>query len=133
MRTLTRSQAIEEIRQCLLDKVGDHESMCQVAARCDLLCHGFSQWTFDELRERYDWIVERQPDMSREDLERLANVWQLARQEVHGTELSCDTQILERDTCRGWDDFSDAQIVECLGELSGEAVELCEKPGRPSP
>jgi hypothetical protein len=98
--------------------------MCEVAARRGVFCKGFGQWSFDELKRRYDWIAQQRPHVTRAQLEELANAWQLARQQVFGTCLSCDTETGEHDTCLGFDRFSDAELASFHAALCGEPVEI---------
>jgi hypothetical protein len=54
---------------------------------------------------------------------RRANEWQLERQADVGTMLSCDTQQMFYKTCRGWDDFTNAQLMQfCSALLGDEAI-----------
>jgi len=124
MKKISRAQCIEEVREALLRLVDEDHSICEVAAKRGIFCKGFAQWSLDELKRRYDWIAAARPNVTREKLERLANVWQLARQQVYGTCLACDTQSLEHDTCRGFDEFSDAQLATFHGALCGEPVDV---------
>ncbi len=124
MKTLTRMQAIETLRDRIHDLVDEEHSICEVAARRGIFCHGFSQWTFDELKRRYWWLAERRPHITREELERLANIWQVARRQVMGTDLACDTQTLEHDTCKGWDEWDNSALSRFVQELCGEPVEI---------
>ena len=123
-KKITRAQAIDALRAKLLTLADDEHSMCWVAAKKHVFCGGFSQWKFDELRRRNPAIVKRHPHVSRPELEELADRWQLARQFVQDTPTACDTQAIERDTCRGWDEFSDEQLAEFHEELLGERVEI---------
>ena len=59
------------------------------------------------------------PDIGREELEDLANRWQLARQIVDKVPLSCDAQAMEHDTCNGWDSFDDGTLARYYRELLG--------------
>jgi hypothetical protein len=127
MKRITRDQAINEIRAKLLTLVDDEHSMCQVAARLGIYCGGFSQDSTGELRKRYDWIVKNQPWMKRKEVEDMANRWQLARQFVLGTLISCDTQAEEHErhhTCSGWQGFTDAQLAGFHRDLLGEEIEI---------
>ena len=123
-RSITRAEAIALLRARCLALVDEEHSLCEVASRLHVLCGGFSQWRFHELRERYDWIVRRRPHVTRKELEDLANRWQLARQFVQGTELSCDTQTIEHHVCQGWDGFTDEQLATQFQRLLGEEVEI---------
>ena len=122
MRTLTRHQAIDELRQRMLELVDEDHSICEVATRQGLCCHGFAQWDFDQLKQRYWWIADRRPQVTRPELERLANIWQVARQQVLGTDLSCDTQTVEHDTCNGWDQWDNPTLARYFEELCGETI-----------
>ena len=126
MKTVTREQAIGLLRRRCLALVDDEHSLCEVAARLKIYCGGFSQWTFTELRERYDWIARNRPRITRQELERLANRWQLARQFVNDTELACDYQAREtvHPTCRGWDGHTDEELARYVRELCGEEVAI---------
>jgi hypothetical protein len=124
MRSITRAQCIDELRTALLARTDDEHSMCEVATREGIYCHGFAQWTFEELKRRYDWIANSRPGITRPELERLANLWQLARQKVFGTQLSCDTQTREHDTCLGFDEWDDATLERYHAELCDESVRI---------
>jgi hypothetical protein len=124
MKTITREQAIDRLRKALLDLVDEEHSICEVVSRLGIYCKGFSQWSFEDLKQRYDWIVGRRPSISREELEHVANIWQLARAEVHKTPMACDTQNIEHDTCLGWDEWSDEALISFLGEVTGEHVSI---------
>ena len=124
MKKLDRKQCIADVRARLLALVDDEHSICEVAARRGIFCRGFAQWSLEELKRRYDWIAAMRPNLERAEIERLANAWQLARQQVFGTCLACDTQTEEHDTCRGFDDFSDAQLEAFHAALCGEPVEI---------
>jgi hypothetical protein len=125
-KKVSRDELIDLLRKRCVGLVDEEHSLCEVASRLHIACGGFSQWKFHELKERYDWIVRSRPGITRAALEDLANRWQLARQTVKGTPLSCDTQLTERQhkTCEGWDQFSDRDLERFWNELSGETVEV---------
>lgn len=122
MRTLTRKELIDEIRSEVLALVDDDHSICEVAGRLGIFCKGFRRFSDEELAKRYDWIVQIRRPSSREQLEDLADRWQIARQLVQNEALACDVQTKEHDTCRGWDEFDDAKLAELHASLSGETV-----------
>ena len=128
MRTIPRTEAIRDIRREILLLVDDDHSMCQVAARLGIYCHGFRQFSDEELMERYQWLVRRRGETNREALEELANRWQLARQLVRDEELSCDVQAVEHDTCLGWDGFTDERLEEFYRKLCNEEVRIGRGP-----
>ena len=128
MKTLTRRAAIAALRSRLSELADDEHSVCEVAARKGIYCHGFSQWSFEELKDRYWWLVDQRPGISRAELERLANIWQLGRQALFGTKSACDTQSLEHDTCKGWDEWDDEALARFVQELLGEPVAVVPNP-----
>ena len=135
MKTLTRSRAVDEMRHRCVALTDDEHSLCSVASRLKILCGGFSQWKFHELKERYDWIVKTRPGVTRRELEDLANRWQLARQEVLGTCLACDTQLAETHhrICHGWDTFSDDELARYVAHFTGEDVRIVADEARAVP
>ena len=124
VRHCTREEAIGDLRKALEGLQDDQHSICQVAARRNLFCHGFAQWTFGELRKRYPQITRSRPRLTRAEMEELANRWQLARQFATGERTACDVQMHEHQfqQCRGWDEWSDADIEVFHEELCGEPV-----------
>jgi len=124
MQRVTRRQAIRILRQRFLRITDDKHSMCDKAARLGIYCGGFGAFSLAELKRRYYWIAHEDPDISRDELQRKANIWQLARQDMLGTKLCCDTQALEHDTCRGWDWHSDDDLQRWLREFTGQDMEI---------
>ena len=124
MATITRTEAIDGLRNKFLTMTDDEHSMCEIATEKGIFCNGFRRLTEPELRAKYWWIVRRRPDMTREELEHLANLWQLAQQDVWQTPLACDVQSKVRDTCRGWDDFTNDQLAKYYEQVVGERVSV---------
>ncbi len=121
-RAIARAAAISELRGGLLKMTDDEHSICQVAADRGILCRGFRHYSDEELRDRYDWLVRKNPTATRPDLEKMANLWQLARQVLEGVPLACDAQKIEHDTCMGWDDFTNTDLSRFYREIFGEDV-----------
>ena len=132
--SITRSEAIARLRNKCVALVDEEHSLCAVAARLHILCGGFAQWSFHELRQKYDWIARRRPGVTRKELESLANRWQLARQFAGDEPLACDSQMREKvhPVCRGWDDFSDEDLARFCQELTGEETVVRPAPLAPS-
>lgn len=120
--TFSRTGLIDLLRQELLKRAGDDVSACKVAAEQGIFCHGFARYTEAELRRRYEWIVRRRPEMTREEVEEIADRWQLARQDVEGIPIACDLQQKVHDTCRGWDDFSNEELSRFYFEMTGRDI-----------
>jgi hypothetical protein len=121
--SISRSKAIAVLRFHFLkdlDQCDGETSMCKLAAERGIFCHGFAQYGDGEIRRVYDWIARRNPEASREELEEIANRWQIARQEFREMPLACDVQQREHDTCRGWDDFTNEQLAEFVKETTGK-------------
>jgi hypothetical protein len=68
--------------------------------------------------------VRKQPNISRDALESLANLWQLAQQEVKEMPCACDVQTRLHDTCRGWHDFTNDQLAAYYEQIVGEPVRV---------
>ena len=119
---LSRARVIDLLRQELVKRAGDEISACRVAAEQGIFCRGFARYTDLELRRRYHWITRRYPNATRQELEELADRWQLARQIVHGKAVACDVQQSERDACRGWDDFTNEELARSYYEMTGKEI-----------
>lgn len=120
---VSRGELIALLRSQLVQLGDDESSTCKVAADRQIFCRGFRRYSDEELKRRYGWIYRKQAGGgSRADLEDMANRWQLARQEVMARPTACDVQQLERDSCRGWDDFTSAELAQFYFESSGRTV-----------
>lgn len=119
---ISRPSLIGALRDELAHRAAGDVSICRLAAETGVFCKGFRRFTDRELRERFDWIAKKNPDAPREELEAIADRWQLARQDVVGAKTSCDVQQLEHDSCGGWDDFSNEALAGFLRELTGRNV-----------
>ena len=100
----------------------DENSICKVASERGIFCQGFHRYGDGTLRRCYSWLEQHRPGMSREEFEDLANVWQLARQEVDQLPLACDVQHKEHDSCGGWDDFSNQDLSRFYFELTSRSI-----------
>ena len=118
---ISRPALIAALRDELTRRAGEM-SICRLAAQTGIFCKGFRRYSDAELEESYGWISRKNPDAPREELEEIADRWQLARQDVLGAKTSCDVQQLEHDACGGWDDFGDDQLARFLRELTGRDV-----------
>jgi hypothetical protein len=125
---MTREHAVRALRGYLLKLTDDETSLCRAASQHGIFCKGFSRFSDEEFRSHYHALVARRPGLTRRQLEYLANQWQLARQIVDGVGLSCDAQAKEHDTCRGWDEFTNEDLVRFCRELFGAEVTLVPAP-----
>ena len=124
IQTLNRNEITSRLRRELMQGTDEENSVCKVAAERGVFCKGFKRYTDEDLRRRYDWIVAKNPAMTREDLERIANDWQLAQQEVHELPMACDVQQKVYDTCRGWNDFTNEQLAKFYFQLTGDEIAI---------
>ena len=102
----------------------DEHSMCRVAAERGIFCNGFARESDADLRARYWWIVRKRPDITRQELESLANLWQLAQQDVQQMPCACDVQTRLHDTCRGWHDFTNDELAAYYEQIVGKPVRV---------
>ena len=126
MKQISRIQAIEDIRSALWTLVDDDTSLCKAVADRGVFCRGFSQWSFDELKQCFSGHVRNPPDIDREELERFANLWQRARQHRPSGRLPCDVPLsmLRITPCAGWDEFYENDLASFHQELCGEEVQV---------
>lgn len=130
MRTITREQAVAELRRTLMGMVDQQNSLCRVAAWRKIFCRGFSQWTQSELEQRFPGIPRGAGELERGHQELLANRAQLRRQDIHAGKLPCDLEPEERarSGCAGWDEFDDADLARFHREVCGEDVWIARAP-----
>ncbi len=126
IESVSRNDLIERLRIVLRQFADEETSICKAAAERGVFCRGFSRYSDSELQRRYDWIVRKRPGISRDELEQIANYWQLAQQQVHDVGFACDVQRRLHDTCGGWDDFSNDELAKFYSELTGRHVEVHE-------
>src|SRR5579864_5315315 len=110
-QSVPRAEAVNLLRAELLKRLDSDTSICRLAAEKGFFCGGFTRYGDGELKRRYWWIARRRPNITRPELEEIANRWQLARQDVDHLPIACDVQQQEHDTCRGWDDFSNEDLA----------------------
>jgi hypothetical protein len=122
--TWNRGQAIARLREALVKLTDDGHSLCQVASERGIFCHGFRRWNAREFDERFRNAIGRSTHLSRAQMEEFANVWQLAEQIRLGVTLACDAQLREHGTCRGWDEFSNADLSRFCNDILGQDIEV---------
>jgi uncharacterized iron-regulated protein len=116
--TISREVAIGRIRIRMMELCDKGKSACQVAAERNILCRGFNRDCDEDLRRRYAPYVGGAERISRSDLERAANQWQLARQRTEDVLVACDVQYRFNQVCRGWNDFSNEELSDFCLELT---------------
>jgi len=111
----------------MIELTDSGKSACQIAAERNILCKGFRRDNDDQLRNRYEPYVGGIDRLTRSDMERVANRWQLARQRTDDASLACDVQYRHYQTCRGWNDFSNEQLADFCVELTGQRPNVVGK------
>lgn len=124
IETVSREELVGRLRRQLSEYTDVETSVCKAAAQRGVFCKGFKRYTDQELRSRYAWIVAKRPDLTRDELEEIANDWQLAQQEVHEMPIACDVQRKVHDTCRGWNDFTNEQLAKFYYQLTGKEIQV---------
>ena len=113
-----RAEMIDLLRSRLLELVSGETSICKAVAERGIFCRGFLRFGDAELRQHFAWIDRKLDPHTREELEDVADRWQLARQDVRQLPLACDVQQIEHDVCHGWDDFTNGELSRFYLELS---------------
>jgi hypothetical protein len=124
--TWTREEAIARLRAAFRKLTDDEHSMCQVAAERGIFCHGFRRWTDAEFDRRFRHVIGRSTHLSRMQMEEFANLWQLAEQVRQRVGLACDVRTSAGKTCRGWDEFSNADLSRSCSDILGRSVVVTE-------
>ena len=122
MEQLTRDQAISFLRRVLIAASSPGESTCELTAERNWLCRGFCRDRDSYFRARYALVIDT--DGPRSEVEARANAYQLRRQREEGALLSCDVQYRFYETCRGWNDFSNEDLVRFCREVTGLTVAI---------
>jgi len=120
--SVNRGEVVNLLRSELVKRTDSETSACKFSAERGLFCRGFARFNDEEMKRKYSWITRRRPEMNREELEEIANRWQLARQDVDALPVACDVQQIEHDMCRGWDDFSNDELARFYTELTGKPI-----------
>lgn len=117
--TWGRQTAIAALRRCL-NRLGDGEhSTCQVAAERGIFCRGFRRWNDHEFHQRWKTVLGESTHLTRPQIERLADLWQLSEQIAQRVRVTCDAQSGAPGPCRGWQEFSNETLARFCAELLG--------------
>jgi hypothetical protein len=121
-----RSEAILHLRAELLAMTDDEHSLCQVAAQRRIFCRGFRRWNEAEFDRRWKRYIGRSTHLSRAQMEEFANLWELAEQIRKRVSLACDAQTAACGPCRGWNEFSNAELARFCNDVLGKNVDVVE-------
>jgi hypothetical protein len=120
---LTREEAIGRLRAGLLALSDGEHSMCEVAARLGVFCKGFRRWPDAEFLRLWMRTMGQSTHLNRAQMERLADVWQLTEQLRLRIPIACDA-CSASGPCRGWNEFSDAQLERFCADVLGQDVAI---------
>jgi hypothetical protein len=121
-RVWSRSEAIARLRAALLALTDEEHSICQVAAQRGIFCHGFRRWNVSEFDRRWRGAIGRSTHLTRAQMEEFANLWQLSEQIRQRVAFACDAKTQGGNTCRGWEEFSNADLARYCADVLGKNV-----------
>ncbi len=120
-----REEALDRIRQFLVEsRLGD-ETTCQTAGRLGIFCRGYEKWSTESLRREYSWLARKlSPNATREELMKLIVAWDKAREEVLHVSTTCDAKSIDRDGCLGFERFSNENLKRMFPQLFKDQDEI---------
>ena len=124
IRTVSRPQAIADLRACLRELETPEHCVCAAVSRLGIFCQGFRRLDDVALAQRFDWIARQRPSAPRQSLEELASLYHLGRQEATGSEICCDVETREHVSCDGWNGFDNENLERFHLALTGEPVKI---------
>ena len=127
MQVWTRPEAIDRLRVALLAICGGERTMCRAAAAEGIFCHGFRRWPESEFHDRWKRHIGTSTHLTRNQMEELADLWQLSEQVSRRDSLICDSQTAFPGACRGWNEFSDADLEAFCLDILALRVTICSK------
>lgn len=123
----TREEAIEGLRQGLLALCDDEHSMCEIAAQQNIFCRGFRRWHEAEFHRKWKASIGQSTHLTRAQMEKFANIWQLSGQIRCRVGLACDAQVLEHGPCRGWGEFGNGKLEQFCSDVLGRNVIVSDR------
>jgi hypothetical protein len=121
---ISRPQAIGLLRDKLTSLTDAEHCVCSIAQRLGLPCQGFAALPDPEFKKRFSWIAEKRPGASRAEMNELANLYLLGRQEATHLPLACDVETREHDLCGGWNTFDNETLEKFFGNVFGRPVKI---------
>lgn len=119
----SRADAVDKLRTVLIALTDEEHSLCEVAAERGIFCMGFRRFDDREFRRRFRDTLGYSTHLERAEMEKLANVWELAEQIRWRVRLACDAQTRSRGGhCRGWEEFSNDELARFCADILGKSV-----------
>jgi len=113
----SREDALNKIRGYLVDNTRADETTCQAAARLGVFCHGYDQWTVEELRQLYPWLAKKAPNATRGQFLQLVMAWDGARTLARKMPTTCDVKVFDHEGCLGFDRYTNQQLKQMFPQL----------------
>jgi hypothetical protein len=129
----TREETIERLRAGLLRLTDGERSLCRTAAELGIFCRGFRRWPDGQFQRSWSKALGRSTHLTRPQLEAVADLWQLTEQIRLRVPLACDAQTGPDCACRGWNEFSNANLEGFCDEILGANVVIDRRRGPRSP
>jgi hypothetical protein len=126
VRVWPRAEAISRLHAELLAMTDEDHSLCHVAAERRIFCRGFRRWNDWEFDRRWRTLIGRSTHLSRPQMEEYANLWELAEQARQRVPLACDAQTTSGRPCRGWNEFTNADLSRFCSDVLGANVDIVE-------
>ena len=123
----TREETIERLRQGLLALCDDEHSMCEIAAERNIFCRGFRRWHEAEFHRKWKAVIGQSTHLTRAQMERFANIWQLSEQIRCRVGLACDAQTIAHGPCRGWEEFGNDTLAQFCSEILEKNVVVAKQ------
>ena len=121
-----RGEAVARLREALLTLTDGEHSICQIASERGIFCRGFRRWNASEFDQRWRSAIGRSTHLSRAQMEEFANLWQLSEQVRQHVSLACDAAANRLGGCRGWGEFSNADLSRFCADVLGLSVQVVE-------
>ena len=99
--------------------------MCEIAARLGIFCRGFRRWPDAVFLRIWMRAMGQSTHLNRAQMERLADLWQQTEQLRLRIPIACDGRT-GCGPCRGWDEFSDAELERFCADILGQNVVINE-------
>jgi hypothetical protein len=125
-RVQHRSEAISRLREGLSGLIDGERSLCAVAAENGIFCRGFQRWNDWEFDRRSRCHIGRSTHLSRAQMERYAELHVQSVQIRSGQKFACDALALSPGLCRGWNEFSNAELARFCNDILGEDVDVVD-------
>ncbi len=89
----------------------------------------FRRWRDAKFHRKWKAELGQSTHLTRSQMERFVNIWQLSEQICCRVGPACDAQTVAHGPCRGWDEFSDTTPVQYCNEIPESNVVVAGRLG----